>query len=262
MKKKLTTKMRSFFSRTLLKNLSLSLGILIIAYALLDFLLMPILTRHWQSIAVPNVTHLSTQAASKLLAQEGLLAVKGTEKYDENFPPGFVLFQNPEAGAPVKKGRRIYLTVGKGQKVFPMPMLVGKPERDVKFLLDQLNLRLGSVTFENDTFYHEGVVSAQSIEPETEVAVGTSVDLVVSIGIEPTEFVVPDLVGKSEDDAELSIKKAGLTLGEITYQETDKLVPRTVISQSLEAGLDVAKGDTLNIVVSKLPGNEEGKKPW
>ena len=262
MNKKFMHKMRSIITRTLLKNLTISMGILIFTYVLFDFLLMPIFTRHWQSVAVPDVTHLSSQAADKLLSKAGLIAAKGPEKYDENFPPGFVLFQNPKAGSPVKKGRRIYLTVGKGEKVFPMPLLVGKPERDVKFLLEQLNLHLGSVTFENDSFYHEGVVSNQSIEPETQVAVGTSVDLVVSIGIEPTEFVVPDLVGKSEDNAKLSIKKAGLTLGGITYQETDKLVPSTVINQSLQAGLDVAKGDTLDIVVSKLAGSEEGKKPW
>ena len=262
MKQTFMHKMRSTFTRALLTNLTITMGILIFIFMLFDFLFMPIFTRHWQSVAVPDVTHLSSQAADKLLSKSGLFAVRGPQKYDENFPPGFVLFQNPEAGSSVKKGRRVYLTVGKGQKVFPMPLLVGKPERDVKFLLEQLNLHIGSVTFENDSFYHEGVVSSQSIEPETQVAVGASIDLVVSIGIEPTEFIVPDLVGKSEDDAKLSIQKAGLTLGEITFQKTDKLVPSTVISQSLEAGLDVAKGDTLDIVVSKLPGSEEGKKPW
>ena len=138
--------------------------------------------------------------------------------------------------------------------------MIRRPPRSTLF--PYTTLFRSSVTFENDSFYHEGVVSNQSIEPETQVAVGTSVDLVVSIGIEPTEFVVPDLVGKSEDNAKLSIKKAGLTLGGITYQETDKLVPSTVINQSLQAGLDVAKGDTLDIVVSKLAGSEEGKKPW
>ena len=260
--KNLLAKIRSKLTPRVLRNWGILFALILFLYLLMDFLVMPLYTRHWQKIIVPNVTHLSYEAAEKILARVGLKAVKAAEKYDENFPPGFVLFQNPEAESPVKKGRRVYLTVGKGQRVFPMPNFIGEPFRDVKFRLKELKLRLGKIEYEIDEFHPEGGVSDQSIEPKTQVSVGEVVDLTVSLGAKPDRYIVPDLIGKSEDDAKIAIKKAGLTLGEITYQETDRLVPKTVISQSLEAGLEVMQGDTLNIVVSQLPGSDKEKIQW
>jgi len=237
-----------------------ALAAAVVLYFALDLLLMPLYTRHWQSVEVPNVIHLSYRAAEKLLDRAGLRSVKGAEKYDENFPPGFVLFQNPEAGSRVKKGRRIYLTVGRGGRVFDMPKLVGVSERDARFVLERNHLELGEVNYELDAVHPEGVVSAQSIEPGLQVSISESVDLVVSLGIEPMEFYVPKVVGKSLDEAEVAVKKAGLVLGGIRYQRTDKLLPNTVISQLPEPGLEVERADTVQVVVSELYRKVE--TPW
>ncbi len=245
-----------------LKISSITLVSIIILFCLFDWFIMPIYTRHWNAVDVPNVTHLSFDAAKKILNKAGLEAVKGSEKFDENYPPGFVLFQNPEASFSVKKGRRIYLTIGKGQRTFEMPKLVGISERDAKFVLAQNNLKVGQITYESDDFYPEGVVSEQSVKENHLVAVREKISLTVSLGGEPTEFIVPDIIGKSKDDAVVRIIKAGLTLGEIKFQATNKLLPNTVIDQSLEAGLDVQKGDTLAIIVSKLPQLKEDEIKW
>ena len=233
------------------------LACLVCLYVLLDVLIMPLYTRQRQAIEVPDVTFLTFTASAKLLKKAGLKPVEGGVKFDELYPPGFVLFQNPEAGSKVKKGRRVYLIVGKGPRIFPMPKLVGMPIRDANFTLRDLKLVLGQVRYDIDDYYPEGVVSWQSIDPEQEVAVNESVDLVVSLGATPTQFIVPGLIGKSFEAARMEIRKAGLTLGKIEEQQTDKLIPNTVVSQSLEEGLEVLKGDTLNIVVSKLPGTKK-----
>jgi len=233
-----------------------------ILYFLLNYLIMPFYTRQHQSIKVPEVTNLSFTAAQKILSKAGLKPIKAGEKYDESFPPGFVIFQNPEAEAPVKKGRRVYLTVSKGRRTFEMPKLVGLPLRDAKFKISDLHLILGNIIYENDTYYPEGVVSAQSIDPGKPIAAGEKIDLTVSLGVEPTEFIVPKVVGKSLNDAKLAIKKAGLTLGRIESQYTDKVLPNTVVGQSLEPGLEVSKGDTLDIVVSRLQEKKEDSLKW
>ena len=49
------------------------------------------------------------------------------------------------------------------------------------------------------------------------------------------------------------IIKAGLTLGSISFEVRDDLLPETVITQSLDANLEVMQGDTINLLVSKLP---------
>ena len=238
------------------RDLGIAVAALIVLYFLFDLIVMPLYTRQYQAVQVPAVMNLSFSAAEKVLADAGLHAVKGAEKYDETFPAGFVLFQNPEAGSAVKKGRRVYLTVGKGERLFPMPRLIGMAERDAQFALADLNLVMGEIVYESDPFYPEGVISAQAIEPGIEVAVGQKVHLVVSSGLEPYDYIVPELVGKSLSDALLEVEESGLTLGSIEEQETDKLLPNTVISQSLAAGMQAARGDTLSILVSKLPKSQ------
>lgn len=255
-------KMKSINNLKLLKNIALLLLGILVFYALLTYLLLPLYTRHWQGVKVPDVTYLSSAAAEKIVTHAKLRPVVAATKYDENFPPGFVLFQNPEAGSLVKNGRRIYLTVGKGKQRIPVPGLVGKSIRDARFILEQSNLKLGQTMYKPDSVFLEGVVSSQSIDSLVLVPIGQTIDLTVSLGYEPSVFVVPDLVGKSEEDALWAIKKAGLTLGGVYYQATERLIPRTVISQSLEPGSQVAKGDTLSIVVSRMAGTDKENLPW
>jgi len=67
---------------------------------------------------------------------------------------------------------------------------------------------------------------------------------------------VPDVVGKSLEEATLHIRKAGLVPGTLSRQATDELLPSTVISQSLVAGTEVSRGDPVDLVISILPGSQ------
>ncbi len=227
-----------------------------LAYMILDWMILPLYTRQYQSIPVPDVIHLSLNEAEVKLHKAGLRMVKGNEQFDENVPEGHVLFQVPEPGSPVKKGRRVYLTVCKGYRIFAMPKLIGLSERDARFTVQELNLEIGHSDFCTDDFYPEGVVCGQSINAGTEVRIGTRVDLTVSVGVVPSRFIVPDVVGKSLEDATLQIRKAGLVPGLISQQSTNELLPNTVISQSLQAGLEVNQGDAVDLVVSILPDEQ------
>ncbi len=234
---------------------------LVAFYLLMDRVVMPAYTRHGQAIDVPDVTNMTFETARSVLEEHKLKAVKGGERFDSHVPPGYVLFQEPPAGSKVKTGRRIYLTLSKGERTIAMPNLVGGSERDAVFKLNSVGLAVDSVEYDYSSYYPDGVVADQSIPPGTEVAVGTKVRLTVSLGPMPSEFIVPNVVGKSLDEARKAIKKAGLTVGKIVYQESDELLPDTVIEQSLEPGTKVSAGDTLDLVVSKLPDGQTEPVP-
>ncbi|MBN1999020.1 PASTA domain-containing protein [candidate division KSB1 bacterium] len=239
------------------RNVALGVFVFVALFITTDKLVMPMYTRHWQAIVVPDVTYMSQAAAQKILTQNGLKPLKGVEKYDETYPPGFVLFQNPEAGSLVKKGRRVYLTVGKGKMVFEMPNLVGKNERDVMFILDENQLKLGKIDRKMDHYYPENVVIDQSIREGNNVATGQIIDIVVSLGIQPLNYIVPDVVGKSLEEAEEIVYKAGLVLGRKEYQITQKLLPNTILSQNMRPGTSVSRGDSIHVVISTLTNTEE-----
>jgi eukaryotic-like serine/threonine-protein kinase len=231
----------------------ISIPAILLVYLFFDTIAMPLYTRQYQAIAVPDVTFKSFAEAEALLAKSGLRIVKDGEKFDETLPAGRIVFQSPDAFAMVKKGRRIYVTMSKGGRTFPMPKLTGQSERDARFILQANELSLGRVDYRRDPFLPDGVVCDQSISAGDTIGVRQRVDLTVSLGVEPTEYIVPDLVGKSIDDALMALRKAGLTAGNIQEQSTEELLPNTVVAQSLEAGKQVAKADTVHLVVSVLP---------
>ncbi len=233
------------------KTLYIAAAVLLL-YLLFDWAIMPLYTRQYQSIPVPDLTNMPYNLAESRLKSLGLRAIKSEEQYDEQVAPGDVRFQIPEAGTPVKKGRRIYLTVSKGHKILTMPKLTGLSERDAQFALEEAELKQGAVDYRTDEFYPAGVVCAQSVPAGADIRHGTRVDLSVSTGLEPSEFIVPATVGLSLDQALQLIRQAGLTPGTISEQRTGKLLPNTVVSQSLEAGTVVSKADTLDLIISIL----------
>jgi len=230
-------------------------GVLLIIYLLFDRMIMPVYTRHGQSILVPDLTNLVYEDARTRLENMDLQIVEETKKYDTSnqFPIGVIMGQNPRVGTTVKKGRRIYVIVSKGEPVIEMPQLTHRSERNAIFMIKNLGLELGNVTYGHSDIYPEGVVVDQSIPQAAEVKLGASVDIAVSLGRFPDQFVVPSLIGRSLADAKKIIAQAGLSVGEITYQETSDLLPETVIDQSLKADEEVNRGDAIDLVVSKIP---------
>lgn len=251
-----------FFKKPWVKKALLIIGILYLVFLVFDNIIMPLYTRHGQEAAIPDITLMSYDAAQKILKAKKFKVLKGGEKFDEQYPIGFVLFQSPEPGTLVKKGRRVYLTVCKGKKLMEMPRLLGKSERDAIFLIQSLELELDSIRYDYDSYYLAGTVSRQSIPVGQQVSIGSHLEITLSLGNLPSEFYVPSVVGKSLQDAIRDVQKAGLIVGSITEQVADDLVPNTVINQSLPFGTQVMQGDTLNLIISVLSKRGESGQVW
>ena len=239
------------------RDIGLALLIILCFYLIIVYLILPVYTRHWQSISVPNVTGLSQRAAEKILKNNNLQPLQDIEKFDDRLPPGFIVFQNPEPGRNVKKKRRIYLTVSKGYRNIKMPDLTGLPIRDARFTLDSKQLEIDRIEYNFHHFYPENVIIDQNIAPDTEIPVQTQINLLVSLGEKPVMINVPDLIGNNREQAVFKVKKSGLTLGDITVRESNVFPDETVIYQSINAGATVSEGDTLNITLTDNPSEGE-----
>ncbi len=93
-----------------------------------------------------------------------------------------------------------------------------------------------------------GTVISQSIEEDAELKEGDVVTLEVSKGME--EIDVPDVVGKSLEDARKELENAGFVVEE-EKEYDDEVSENYIISQSPEGGKTAAKGATIEIVVSR-----------
>ena len=98
--------------------------ILLILFIIFNEIIMPIYTRHGMAIEVPNVVEMTYEGARTLLQQNDLKIVESAKKFDIRYRSGIVISQNPEAYSQVKKGRRIYVIVSKGEPMVQIPRLV------------------------------------------------------------------------------------------------------------------------------------------
>ena len=90
-------------------------------------------------------------------------------------------------------------------------------------------------------------------EPEEKVALGSTVTLYVSTGPEEEFVPVPNLYGKTDAEAAALLSAAGLVTGEVSREYDSTISAGHVISQGVEAGTQVAPGDTVDYTLSLGP---------
>ncbi len=191
-------------------------------------------------VAVPNVVGQTEADATSAITGGGLVA--GTsEAADETVPAGSVIAQDPEADTMVAVGSTVNIVVSTGPDApatVPVPDVAGQPEGDAQKALEDAGFVTTS-TQQPSADVEIGLVISTNPAAGTEVASGTSVEMIVSSG--PGDVVVPDFAGMTIDEATAAAEAAGLT---ITFEE-DANNPDpdgVVISQEPAAGTTVEGG--------------------
>lgn len=82
---------------------------------------------------------------------------------------------------------------------------------------------------------------------------GSTVEIVVSTG--PEQVQVPDVVGRTQAEAELLLADVGLRMRTVPV-ENEEAEPGTVVAQDPKAGTEVQKDSEVEVQVSKGPGEE------
>lgn len=136
-----------------------------------------------------------------------------------------------------------------------VPNVVGKTEDEAALALNKKELGFKVITREASTEYDAGIVTEQKTKAGTKVDKNTEIQVIVSLGKEAETVNVPDVTGMSESQAQSSLTSKGFTIGNTTYDYSDKVNPSDVISTSPAANTSVEKGSSIDLVVSK------GSKP-
>lgn len=128
-----------------------------------------------------------------------------------------------------------------------MISVVGLEEEKAITALEEAGIAY-EIEREYDDTFEEGIVMSQSIKEGTEVEEGDKVKLIISKGQE--EVDVPDVVGKTLEEAKAALTAAGFEVEE--DEEYDEEVKENyIISQTPGGDTKAAKGSTVKIVVSK-----------
>lgn len=176
-------------------------------------------------------------------------------QYEENtqYAQGIVIKASANVGEMVDEGTNIVLTVSAGSEGIEVPKVVGLSEAEAVSNLEQKGFQV-SKTSAADQYIQKGNVISQSPEGGSKAFSGATVTICISTGIENAKISVPDVMGKSEDEAMSILVEAGLQLGsvtEVTNNNTDYL--GLVCYQSYSAGTYVDAGTRVDIHVSAGP---------
>lgn len=252
-------------NKPLLKLLALHLSLMVVVGScllLLFFhLILPAITHHGQFITVPNLKGISLDEVDAVLTQRSLrFEVTEEFAYAPEYPPMVVLQQHPKAGAHVKEGRKIYLTLNtQTPPKIKMPNLVDGSVRNAHVLLKSKGLLIGAIKYVPDIAqnavleqWHEG----ELIEAGTLIAKGSRINLVVGAGLGKKRIEIPQLAGMKLEAAKLALLTAGIKVGNVSYEAVTDQPPGTVLRQVPDAGRAVKIGESVDLWLVALPEEE------
>ena len=207
------------------------------------FLYLPSATNHGQTISVPKVTGMSLSELEGFLEERSLRYYISDSSYHSSENPYTILTQDPQPGASVKEGRKIYISYNmKNPPQINMPKLIDGSIKNAEMILKSYGLIMGDITYVPDLAQNavlKQVVNGEEVKPGELIAKGSVVDLVVGDGLGNAEFEVPTITGMPVDEASVLLVGQGLQIGNIIYVQ-DSIEPEgTVVRQRPVAGSGV-----------------------
>ena len=133
------------------------------------------------TVVVPDFVGKDVVQVLEVLTELGLnTKVRGSE-YSADIPKHHVIFQEPEPGAEIKKGRDVRILISKGTETVPIPNLIGLSQRQAGIIFDEIDLCPGQVATTADAAFERETVIAQVPAPGRLIRRGECVDLLVSV---------------------------------------------------------------------------------
>lgn len=138
------------------------------------------------------------------------------------------------------------------EKKVEVPELVGHKEAEAKKLCEDEGLEMKVILREESEKYDTGLVAEQKTQMGTKVPAGTVVQVVVSIGLKPEEFDVPDVRNETEEDAIDTLTRAGFLKDNIkvTYRADATIKKGSVIETTPDSSETATEDTTINVIVS------------
>ena len=241
------------------KKLSTVVGIFLLFFLTIGITYLALTLGQVKDVQIPNLVGLSREEAQKQTEEANLVFEVQEETFDDEVLAGYVISQDPAyiENYTIKEKTTIKVIISKGQEIITVPKVVGMETEEAKTTLEELGLTV-EVVEETSRRVEKGYVIEQSIEEGEEVNSGETVTITVSKGTGIEQVSVPNLVGKTEEEAKSLITNTGLSLKEVAETEDSTKNDGVVVKQSLEVGSTVDKGTEITITVNKLPQSKTG----
>ncbi len=134
------------------------------------------------AVTVPSVIGQTQATAQTILAGAGLIAGTIVTTANNTVPAGQIISQGIAAGTSVPAGAAVSLVISSGPLTATVPNVVGQTQAAAQSAISGRGLNIGTVTTAPSTTLAAGNIISQDPAGGTPVALGTGVNLIVSIG--------------------------------------------------------------------------------
>ena len=212
-----------------------------------------------KEVLLPNLVGMSKEEARKTLEELKIVYTELEPQFSPEIEEGHVISQLPAFAEnyKIKQKSEIKVVISKGQELTKVPKVVGMQKDEAISTLQEANL-LHEVVEDTSKTVEEGYVISQEIEQNKEVPAGTSVKIHVSIGTGIEQVDVPNVLGKTEEEAKKILTDAKLKV-EVLYEENKSNENGKVLKQSIETGKTVDVETTVVITVNKIAEEKTAK---
>lgn len=176
-------------------------------------------------------------------------------EYQESteYDQGIVMKASVKPGEMIEEGSNVVLTVSAGSEGIEVPDVVGMTEAEGTVELGKKDFVVNK-TEGYDEYIAAGNIISQSPKAGEKAPSGASVTITISLGKDTEKVRVPDLMGRSEEEAMAILVEAGLQLGvvsEVNNENTD--LTGLVCYQSYSVGSYAEAGTKVDISISLGP---------
>ncbi|MCC0097090.1 Stk1 family PASTA domain-containing Ser/Thr kinase [Streptomyces flavotricini] len=195
---------------------------------------------------VPKLIGQTLEQAQKTGDNVGLKVEKEADEACDNQPKGNVCSQNPEPDTKADKGSTVKVKISSGAPNLPVPNVVNLTFDDAEKALKDKGFVVEKKTQESER--PAGTVLDQ--DPKSgQAQKGSTVTLTVAK--EQAKSEMPDLLGKTREQAIKALNDAKLKLGSQTEVDSPGAAPKTIVQQQYQPGEQLAVGTTVNVQIAK-----------
>ena len=202
-------------------------------------------------IIVPPIERINVDEAKEILSTYGLnLVVKGSE-FNPNINQNYIIRQDPQPGKKILKNSNVDVVLSKGLETvsITVPNLISLTKEEAIKIIEDLGLKVGSISEENSSAFVKGIIINQSPQYNEKIDKNSIVNLTVSTGSKI--LTIPNLIGYDFLYAKSQIEMLGLKVSTSKMTVTDAaILPGTILALNPSPGSQVEENSIVELIIA------------
>lgn len=190
------------------------------------------------------------EAEAELEALDLVMQVE--QQASDDVEEGVVISQENDPGTVVPRFSKVLVTISSGSDQIDLASL-GLTDMTLETAVRLLEGRGFKTTVMEEASETEESGNIIRVEPADKAPYGATITLYVSTGPAVEMVPVPNLEGRTQDEATDLLVEVSLVTGQISEEYSDTVPAGQIISQGVEAGTEVEIGSPVDYVISLGP---------